>query len=570
MDTAHFRRLYCCALVTALAASGCSGASHILPSSALSATTPLAPASSAAQRETGVLTGHLAAAGYAAVRFRIAVPGRAHSDEPHRAMPAYISASTSKVVASVRAAGQKKPTKQTFSCTAVCTGSIVAPIGPDLFSLQLEDSGGHVLSQGSATILVFKTKHNVFNFTFDGVPASVSLTPVPNELPVVPAANGYVLFNALDADGNVITPDGDYTDAKGHTLIFDVASNNASFHLGVTSVSGPGTLIPFSYDGTQHVGTITLTPSAHPGVSTTVTLNPATVQLVPGIATRIAPPLPLQVLSVTQLPQQPTYHDANAFFVLGNSGAQATALAFNVVTSVYGLALTQNNSGPFSNAPTDQGDGTGYSGYINDGNNTFSLETVNGTHYTINSPGSNPCNGYDTPIGFSPTAFYCATSGTPGYVYNSVTSTVVAIGEIRLERTINGVDYLVTVNEQSASPPGLQVYTAASYPSPIPGALCVGENVTAPLVGYFGNSDGTVSVIGGSAFATFSRPVQSVVGYGPTVFVYESNGVFGYWSLSGTFESQPLPIGNVVDVVTGVNGAPMLVESDGTLDVMAI
>ncbi len=565
MATSHFRRFGALVLIVAFAASGCSGGSHLVP--ALGQTASQQSASVAAPQTSGDWT---------TIQFRIRVPGRTNSHEAHRAFPAYVSASTSKVVASVRGLGLAKAPKQTFSCTAVCTGSIVAPIGADLMTLRLEDSHNHLLSQGTATVLVFKKKHNVFNFTLDGVPSSVSLTPVPGIVPVTPASSGYVLFNALDADGNIITPDGDYANAKGQALVFDVTSNNASFRLGVTTISSPGTTIPFTYNGTQHVGTVMLTPSAHHGVTTHVTFHPAAVTLIPGIGSRIAPPLPVQVQSVTQVPVPGGStacggfgcFDPNDIFVLGNSGGQSTALGFNVATGVYGLATAEGSGGPYMSPPVDFGGGKGFMGYIEYGNNTWGYEYLNGGLAGSSSPAVNPCS-TGNPIGQDPSTLFCQADGFPGFIWDNTHGTTVALGQDRKIEVINGIDYFVTVNDTSSTTPGLNVYTGGLI-TPVAGANNVGADVTLPATGFYGDSDGTVKVIGGSTVATFSHPVESVIGSGTTVYVYENGGIFGVSGSSGRFESQPLSIGAVVDVVTGVSGAPVLVESDGTLDVMGI
>jgi hypothetical protein len=549
-------------LLVASVASGCSGGSPIVPPPGVAPAQPL----SGKGDETG----------WARIRFRIPIPGRTRLDEPHRLFPHYVSASTSKVVAIVRGLGQKKASKQTFACKAVCTGSIVAPVGPDLVTLKLEDHINDVLSQGTATILVFAKKHNVFNFTLDGVPRFVALAPVPSVVPVTPASSGYIIFQALDADGNLITPDGNYTNSKGQALAFDVASSNASFRLGVRTVSAPGTLIPFFYDGTQHVGTVKLKPSVRAGVKANVTFASGSVTLVPGIATRIPPPLPVQVVSVTQVPIPGGNSSCSGFpctdgnddFFFANSGGQAAALAFNVATGAYGIATADQVGGPFTGPPIDFGGGNGFMGYINPGNGTYNSAEYDDGGLALATGLTNPCASGMTPIGKTQAGVtYCQESGFPALVYNATTASTAAAGLARLIRTIDGIDYIVTANTTSATPPGQQVYASGTLVSE---ALCVGENVRVLSNGYYGDSDGTVKAIGGGTVATFANPIENVIASGSKIFAYENGGVFGVSGTSGTFESQPLPIGAVVDVVTGVNGAPMLVESDGTLDVMAI
>ncbi len=452
----------------------------------------------------------------------------------------------------------------------MCSGKIVAPLGVDLITLQLEDKKNRVLSRGSATVLVFKTNGNLFDFTLDGVPASVALVPESNVLAVVPASNGYVNFEARDADGRIITPDGHYTDANGNALVFDLKSTNKSFHLASTTVSAPGMPIPFRYDGTQHVGTFALTPSAHKGVKTSVAFHPSTVRFVPGIALRVAPPIPIQVMSATQVPFASTAgFDPNSVFVLGNSGGQSAALAFNIASASYGIGVGNSTGAPFQSPPIDWG-GTGFEGYLEYGNNTWGYENIAPSIATVFGGGTaNPCS-FSTPIGEDGAGtLFCQTAGFPGGIYDSTHGATVAFGQDRKIETIGGVDYFVTVEDVNAATPGLNVYAAGSTTS-VAGATSVGANVTQSTTAYYGDSDGTVRIVGGSTVATFSNPVRGVIGNGSSLFVYERGGIFGTSNTSGTFESQALPIGNVVEVVTGVNGAPMLVEADGTLDVMGI
>lgn len=263
----------------------------------------------------------------------------------------------------------------------------------------------------------------------------------------------------------------------------------------------------------------------------------------------------------------------NSVYLLGNSGGQSAELAFNVATGNYGLGVGEGSGGPFMSPPVDLGGGTGFYGFAEFGNNDWGFEyaepTTAGADYP---PGSaNPCSASANsfPIGQDPSTLFCQRSGFPGAIFDNTHSRVVAFGQDRKIEVINGVDYFVTVNGENATSPDLNVYATGST-TPVSGAISVGADVTLPATGFYGNANGTVTVIGGSTVATFSHPVESVIGSGSSVYAYENGGIFGVSGASGTFETQPLPIGAVVDVVTGVNGAPMLVESDGTLDVMGI
>jgi hypothetical protein len=510
--------------------------------------------------------------GYATLRLRIWVPGRTHDSLAHRALPAFVSSATRKVAVTVQGANQSSATTQKFRCTAVCSGKIVAPLGVDLITLQLEDKKKRVLSRGSATVLVFKQNGNVFDFTLDGVPANVSLVPESNTLPVVPASTGYLNFDARDADGRIITPDGHYVDANGNPLVFEVKSSNAAYRLAVKTVSAPGAPIPFFYNGTQHVGTVTLTAKGARGVHTTVKFHPTTLTLVPGISRRIQPPIPVQLMSATQVPVPASStacggagcFDPNAIFLLGNAGGQSATLRFDVTDGAYGQAVSANTNGPFANPPIEYV--TGFYGMISaNGQLAYEYDSGNFAGYGTGIP--NPCSG--SPIGYnSANTLYCAIPGIFGSsVYDQTHSTFAANGQDRKIQEINGTTYLATV-VQTTPAPTQQVWVSGSG-TPVPGAISVGADPTNPATAYYGDFDGTVKR-GTTTVATFSSPVENVLGNGTSIYVYESSGVFGVSGPSGKFESLVLPIGTVLEVVPGVNGVPMLVETNGMLDVMGI
>lgn len=555
----------CAVAALVLAASACSNTSSPLPLVPGSAPA-ISPVSSAANISR-------APEGYAVVRLRIAVPGRTHSAAPHRVLPAYVSSATRKVAVTVQGANQSTATTQKFRCAAVCSGKIVAPLGVDAFTLQLEDKKNRVLSRGMATALVFKTSGNVIDFTLDGVPASVTLVPESNVLPVVPASAGYVNFDARDADGRIITPDGHYVDANGNPLVFSLKSSSAAVRLSVKTVSAPNAPIAFSYTGTLHVGTITLTPKANRGIHTTVVFHAATLRLVPGIAARILPPIPVQLLTATQVPVPssstgcsgfPCYAP-NAIFLLGNSGGQSAALEFDVTDGAYGQSPTDVLSAAYINPPVERN--PGFDGWMPFGSGNYSEGDDGGSSIGYSTNVADPCSGGLTPIGYSTAGtLYCAFPGLLGSsIYDQTHSTSAALGQDRKIQDINGTTYLATVAYATPAPTQ-RVYASGAAVS---GAISVGADPTNPIAVYFGDFDGTVK-LGTTTVATFSHPIENVLGNGTSVYVYESNGAFGVSGPSGTFESLALPIGTVLEVVPGVSGVPMLVETNGTLDVMGI
>jgi hypothetical protein len=512
----------------------------------------------------------------ATIAFSLGVPGRGAHRGAHRSLPAYVSASTAQAWIVVQGQNQRRPERpQKFACTAVCAGRLKAPVGVDRISLSLRDAKGSVLSSGAATTLVFAKKNKPLNLTLDGIVASVGLTPVPGSVAVAPAGRGYVLFDARDADGNLVTPDGDYENAAGTPLVFDVASSSTSLQLASKSVSAPGMPIAFTYDGTQHVQTITLTPSLHPGVKAHVQLTPAGLSLIPAIARRIVPPLPVSLLTVTQVavPNIADRFDPGAFFLLGNSGGESVTLAYSALNGDYGLAAAESVGGMFANPPIDLGAGYGFAGYIAYGGNSWTQEyVIPGSASVAYTGTSTPCPTGMSAIGHIGADDYCRKFGYPGSIWDATTNALVANGQDRKIAVIGGATYYETAGNSAPLLPGatVQFVTKSGSTTPIPGAISVGQNVTNPAIVYLGGADGTVKA-GAATLATFSNAVENVVGTGGSqLYVYENGGTFGYWSGLARYESAPLPIGAVVEIVLGPNGAPTLVEQDGTLDVIAI
>lgn len=559
-------RLLCARVLAAttlvLCASACSTSNRPLP--------PLSNEATGISNGSAALVSR-APKGYGILRFRIAVPGRTHNAARHRIMPSYVSSATRKVAVTVQGANESTATTEKFHCTTVCVGKIVAPLGVDAITLQLEDKKNRVLSRGTSTVVVFKSG-TAFDFTLDGVPASVALVPESNAIPVVPASTGYVYFDARDADGRIITPDGHYTDADGNPLVFTVRSSSAALRLSVKTESAPSAPIAFSYNGTLHVGTITLTPKASRGIHATVAFHATTLRLVPGIAARILPPIPVQLMSATQVPVPggstacsgfPCY-DSNAIFLLGNAGSQSAALKFDVTDGAYGQAITDDINGPFVNPPV--GHVVGFDAYSSYGNGNYNEQYVSGNSTGYSTNVANSC-GFGTPIGSNGAGtLYCTSPGLFGSsIYDQTHSTTAALGQDRKIQDINGTTYLATVAYATPAPTQ-RVYVSGA---PVSGAISVGADPTNPIAVYFGDSDGTVKS-GTTTVATFSHSIENVLGNGTSVYVYESSGVFGVSGPRGTFESLTLPIGTVLEVVPGVRGVPMLVETNGILDVMGI
>jgi hypothetical protein len=243
------------------------------------------------------------------------------------------------------------------------------------------------------------------------------------------------------------------------------------------------------------------------------------------------------------------------------------ALAYNTASGAYGVADgNDGDDGPFAFAPVDLG-ANGFRGFFDENGTQYGVFYMSAIGATYGG-GANPCPAtYNVPIGAdgSPATF-CSIFIGP-VVYDATNSVIAADGYERKIRVLGTTDYIVTAD--STSPREVYSYTA-HVSTLVPGAIGVGTNATSPSVGYYGDQDGTVKIIGGATVATFSHPVEDVVGSESAIYAAESGRIFGAAVASGRYETAPLPVGNVVEVVTGVGGVPMLVESDGTLDVMGM
>lgn len=571
--TMSSRSLLCSsgAAIFILALSACAGHAGFVPPGA--------------SRNPGVQSARLllpATTARTRVRFRIAVPGRTRLSVPHRIFPAYVSTSTQKAAFVVQGQSENKPEPaQVFACTNVCTGSVSLPAGVDRITVTLKDRKGRHLCTGTASVLIFAKENNPLHFTLDGIVSKVDLVPTPAVLPVVPASQGSVLFEARDADGNVIMPNGQYVDIAGRALVFDVTSGDAALKLRTTIVSAPGSPIPFSYNGKLHLGTVTITPSAHPGTTTSARFTAANIRFVPGIARRLPPPVPMQALAVTQVRFQGGGSPSDSYLVTGNAAGNWVIFTFNRDSAVYALAA----SGPgfFAGPPLDNtavaplyGTNALY-GFTRDPSGTYDSRVFSSYGAALPNAG-NPCaNATDVPIAgipSTPSTTYCQRSTSSGAA--EVIDASGAIFASGLARKIEGFAWQVN------GTPVYHVYvlTAAGLyedtggADALPGATAIGRNESWYATGsqpYIGYATGAVE-LAGTRVAKFSHAIESLTGAeNPSGVIYamEQGGTFGVHTSTGLFETSILPIGNVVDVIPGLD-YPVLVESDGTLDVMGI
>ncbi|HTU70225.1 MAG TPA: hypothetical protein VMF11_07865 [Candidatus Baltobacteraceae bacterium] len=179
------------------------------------------------------------------VSFTIVVPtaSGAHA----RRVPDYVSASTKSATIAV---GSATPT--TVNCTATCSGTVSAPVGSDMFTVNLYDATngtGELLSTGTLTQTIVANTANSVNVTFNGVVASLAISLASSTVTPGIAGSDGVTVNALDADGNTIVGPGVYVNASGTPVTIALSNSDASGNstLSQTSVTQPTTGIELNY-----------------------------------------------------------------------------------------------------------------------------------------------------------------------------------------------------------------------------------------------------------------------------------------------------------------------------------
>ena len=254
------------ALIAMAASTGCSGGggSSPTPPGTTISTTP--GANTAAQAKSGLIA------------FTYLVPATANTVKTQSLSakslkPLYVSASTFQAAIVVTPQGLPAQAVQIIPCTAsangakTCSGSISAPAGVDSVAITLEDqpiagaTRGNALSTGVVAAVINAGTTTTIHATLDGIVknvtigfASKSVAYAPS-LPYDGATQGiqtvatYAVVNALDVDGNIITANGGYVDAAGANVSIGLSASNlcgggCSVNLGITSVSGPGAIIP--------------------------------------------------------------------------------------------------------------------------------------------------------------------------------------------------------------------------------------------------------------------------------------------------------------------------------------
>jgi hypothetical protein len=168
------------------------------------------------------------------VHFQLAIPG-ANSSSLRRG-PAFVSPATRSLAIAVGPSAGSLGAPLVVDCASSCSGSIDAPLGPDLFSVKLYDApngGGNLLSTAGIAQTVVMNQTNTIAMVTNGVVAAFALA-VGTAAAGTPGAVT-VTVNALDSDGNTIAGPGSYVDADGNPVTITLTDSDTS---GATALSG--------------------------------------------------------------------------------------------------------------------------------------------------------------------------------------------------------------------------------------------------------------------------------------------------------------------------------------------
>ncbi len=280
-----------------------------------------------ARGSSGVMPGAQTMPQMASVQFQIAIPA---ATQAQALKPAYVSAST-KSAAVVVSPGS---TTTIINCTTLtCSGTVLAPIGSDTFTVNLYDGTngtGNLLSTGSLTQTI-GYQNNTVSVTFNGVVASLVVSLSPTSVTVGTSATVGLTVNALDSDGNTIIAPGVYVNASGSALTINLSDSDSlgTTKLSQTSRTQPTSNLNLSYSGAC-IANPTITASA-----TGLTSKQATLTV--NAAGPIVTPLTIDATQ-TDLPSgTPVYA-----YIIGN--VSGTYYRIDACGTVYQLDATKDNT----------------------------------------------------------------------------------------------------------------------------------------------------------------------------------------------------------------------------------
>jgi hypothetical protein len=216
-----------------------------------------------------------AASKHALATFTIKIPNAVSAQGAAR-RPNYISPNTqsasiqlvsvngtaSKQAATVVALTPGSPNCSSSTGTLVCTASVPAPAGSDVFSLTLfsaANAGGSQLSSGTVTATIVAGTTNTVALTLNGIVSAVTLSATTATITGGAAATIPLTVTATDASGATIVGPGNYSPA------ITLTDSDTSGHTKLSSatVAAPGgSAITLTYDGSAALDGATITIGA--------------------------------------------------------------------------------------------------------------------------------------------------------------------------------------------------------------------------------------------------------------------------------------------------------------------
>ena len=371
--------------------------------------------------------------------FSFTVPAKTGS--ARRRVPLYISSQTAAITVTVTpAAGGTPTTSAPIPCTSVCTGSVAVPAGVDKVAFTALSSSGAALSAGSTVAVVIAGQNNTISATLDGIVASVALTATPSSIMPLTPAGGYVIVNAYDAAGSLITYNGAYVDAAGNPVALDVSASDPSVSLGGTStvtVSAPGAVIPWtSTTGLPTGATLTFSAAVRSGTGFG-TVAPASIPVAVGIVKHLAALYPGLTVDAT-LPETAPGTGASASFLAHT----ASGVYENISESGLNASASLGTSAPALPAFADPFE-RGFAVALNtSGTTTVTQLLNNGSVVTLQdatSCGSNTLVqglGESVGVGMGVVDLCRAGSGQPLLINNALQAVVASAGLTPAERVV--------------------------------------------------------------------------------------------------------------------------------------
>lgn len=352
----------------------------------------------------------------------------------------------------------------TATCSAVtggsqCTVDVDAPGGTDAFQATFYDSNGNALSTGEVTgQTISATGTNTVDLTFDGVPATITVTYVgATPLPMASATTIPLSVSVQDASGATILYPGPY--AYPITL---VSSSSSHLKLSATSISAPPSpgASPYALTATYDGANADQFTKGVPYI--TASVSPGNLYTTSGSTSPL--PQPTIVPAIVPLISKITT-------LSGISGPSGFAAPYPYTVNVRGVAYDPQIGAIF------------VSDYGNSVINVF--DAASGAHVaTVGAQSSPAPGGTSAPMtdGSYSTATLC---GTVGVTYDPNDHNVYFV-----DGGYNAVRYITPTSETAGT-----VTTLAGPPVAVPTGSPGGQNCMESGAKQTGYADGTGSAV---------------------------------------------------------------------------